>query len=198
MRVFPVAVALASGEAVILVEHFRDTAIFGQYFLIGCGGLQHPAIITGLIALVFLIGPKAAMARDMPKRHRQFLGRQASIQGGHPKLPRVKPRKAQRIALCVGQKPIFLEKHTQLRHALAAAAHYTAHAAKLAPKLVGRGSFLIGFWCVEGPGATGDDLPLRYISFDQRPTAGRNTKINTQALHRFPPIHSRRKKIDRR
>jgi hypothetical protein len=25
---------------------------------------------------------------------------------------------------------------------------------------------------------------LRYISFDQRPTTGRNTKINTQAFHR--------------
>jgi len=34
---------------------------------------------------------------------------------------------------------------------------------------------------------------LRYISFDQRPTTGRNTKINTQAFHRFLPIHSRRK-----
>jgi hypothetical protein len=38
---------------------------------------------------------------------------------------------------------VLLEKRAELRHALAAAAHDAPHAAKLAAKLVGGGSFLV-------------------------------------------------------
>ena len=135
------------------------------------------------------------MARDMAERNSQFLGRQLPIQRRHPKLPRVQFRKAQSIAMGVAQKSMLLKKFAELRHALAPPAHDTSHAAKLAAKLVGGGSFLVGFGCIEGPHPAGNDPPLRHICFDQRPPAGGDAKINPKALHRLLPIHSRRKRL---